>query len=82
MPGQVSADKKFGCMTVECLGSCDTAPMAQINEDYAENLTPEKFRDILKKLTLVGKDLHDYSLETVQMFFEDAERAKEKADRT
>ena len=32
--------------------------------------------DILKKLTLVGKDLHDYSLETVQMFFEDAERAK------
>lgn len=32
--------------------------------------------DILKKLTLVGKDLHDYSLETVQMFFDDAERAK------
>ena len=32
--------------------------------------------DILKKLTLVGKDLHDYSLETVQMFYEDAERAK------
>ena len=31
--------------------------------------------DILKKLSLVGKDLHDYSLETVQMFFDDAERA-------
>jgi transaldolase len=29
--------------------------------------------DILKKLTLIGKDLHDYSLETVQMFFKDAE---------
>jgi transaldolase len=28
--------------------------------------------DILKKLTLVGKDLHDYSLETVQMFYDDA----------
>ncbi len=32
--------------------------------------------DILKKLTLVGKDLNDYSLETVQMFFDDAQRAK------
>jgi transaldolase len=31
--------------------------------------------DILKKLTLIGKDLHDYSLETVQMFFEDAEKS-------
>lgn len=28
--------------------------------------------DILKKLTLVGKDLDDYSLETVQMFYNDA----------
>jgi transaldolase len=28
--------------------------------------------DILKKLSLVGKDLHDYSLETVTMFYEDA----------
>lgn len=28
--------------------------------------------DILKKLSLVGKNLHDYSLETVAMFYEDA----------
>ncbi|MGC1581621.1 MAG: transaldolase [Candidatus Acidiferrales bacterium] len=28
--------------------------------------------DILKKLALIGKDLHDYSLETVKMFFDDA----------
>jgi transaldolase len=28
--------------------------------------------DILKKLTLLGKDLSDYSLETVQMFYSDA----------
>ncbi|MEO8126915.1 MAG: transaldolase [Bryobacteraceae bacterium] len=32
--------------------------------------------DILKKLPLVGKNLDDYSLETVCMFYEDAERAK------
>jgi transaldolase len=28
--------------------------------------------DVLKKVTLIGKDLHDYSLETVQMFHDDA----------
>ena len=31
--------------------------------------------DILKKLALVGKDLEDYSLETVQMFHKDAQAA-------
>jgi transaldolase len=28
--------------------------------------------DVLKKLELVGKDLHDYSLDTVKMFYNDA----------
>lgn len=31
--------------------------------------------DILKKLSLFGKDLHNYSLETVQMFRDDAVKA-------
>jgi transaldolase len=31
--------------------------------------------DILKKLTLIGKDLGDYSLETVKMFYDDAGKA-------
>ncbi len=31
--------------------------------------------DLLKKLSLVGKDLSDYSLETVQMFYDDATAA-------
>jgi transaldolase len=31
--------------------------------------------DILKKLLLVGKDLHDYSLDTVKMFYNDAQQA-------
>ena len=31
--------------------------------------------DILKKLSLVGKDLADYSLDTVKMFHEDGQRA-------
>ncbi|HEV2731416.1 MAG TPA: transaldolase [Terriglobales bacterium] len=31
--------------------------------------------DILKKLTLLGKNLNEYSLETVRMFYDDAQRA-------
>jgi len=31
--------------------------------------------DILKKLVLIGKDLREYSLETVRMFYEDARKA-------
>jgi transaldolase len=31
--------------------------------------------DILKKLALVGKDLHEFSLETVKMFHDDAKKA-------
>jgi transaldolase len=31
--------------------------------------------DILKRLTLVGKDQSDYSLETVKMFYEDGKAA-------
>jgi transaldolase len=31
--------------------------------------------DILKKLSLVGKDLDNYSLETVEMFYKDAKAA-------
>ena len=34
--------------------------------------------DILKKLSLVGKDLEDYSLETVKMFHDDAQAASFK----
>jgi transaldolase len=31
--------------------------------------------ELLKKLHLVGRDLSDYSLETVKMFFDDAQAA-------
>lgn len=31
--------------------------------------------DVLKKLSLIGKDLHAFSLETVKMFYEDAKKA-------
>jgi NADH-quinone oxidoreductase subunit E len=47
-PGETTADKKFSISKVECLGSCGTAPMMQINDDYYESLTLEKVDKILK----------------------------------
>jgi transaldolase len=38
--------------------------------------------DILKKLALIGKDLKEYSLETVKMFYEDARHAGYKLETT
>ncbi|WP_019906839.1 NADH-quinone oxidoreductase subunit NuoE [Methylobacterium sp. 77] len=39
--GHVSADGNFSWLEVECLGACCNAPMAQINQDYYEDLTPD-----------------------------------------
>ena len=46
-PGQTTADGRFTLSEVECLASCGTAPMMQINDDYYENLTEEKIEQIL-----------------------------------
>lgn len=48
--GTTSSDGLFSLRKVECLGSCSTAPVAQINDDYFENLTTEKVRDIVLAL--------------------------------
>ncbi len=49
-PGETTADGRFTLSEVECLGSCGTAPMFQINFDYHENLTAEKVDQILASL--------------------------------
>ncbi|MGH6771784.1 MAG: NADH-quinone oxidoreductase subunit NuoE [Xanthobacteraceae bacterium] len=46
----VTADGTFSWVEVECLGACVNAPMAQINYDYYEDLTPETFERILDEL--------------------------------
>jgi NADH-quinone oxidoreductase E subunit len=48
--GEVTSDGLFSLVEVECLGSCGTAPMMQINEDYYENLTRESLQNILNDL--------------------------------
>jgi len=49
-PGETTTDGRFSLSEVECLGSCGTAPMFQINFDYHENLTTEKVDQILASL--------------------------------
>lgn len=49
-PHQLSNDGKFSWEEVECLGSCANAPMAQIGKDYYEDLTPQRFAEILDEL--------------------------------
>ncbi|HTV19157.1 MAG TPA: NAD(P)H-dependent oxidoreductase subunit E [Polyangiaceae bacterium] len=49
--GQTTADGKFTLRTAECLASCGTAPMMQVDKTYYENLTPEKVDEILAGLS-------------------------------
>ncbi len=49
-PGETTADGRFTLLEVECLASCGTAPVVQINEDYHEDLTVEKLDRILDSL--------------------------------
>jgi NADH-quinone oxidoreductase subunit E len=48
--GETTADGKVTLRTAECLASCGTAPMMQVDRDYHENLTPERVEQILTKL--------------------------------
>jgi NADH-quinone oxidoreductase subunit E len=38
-PGETTADGRFSLSTVECLGSCGTAPVLMVNEKHRENMT-------------------------------------------
>ena len=42
-----TADGRFSWEEVECLGACCNAPMAQINDYYYEDLTPESLARII-----------------------------------
>lgn len=48
--GETTSDGLFTISEVECLGSCGTAPVVQINEDYYENLNEEKLLQIIQEL--------------------------------
>jgi NADH-quinone oxidoreductase subunit E len=48
--GETSPDKKWTLSEAECLGSCGTAPMLAIGDEYYENLTLEKIDTLLATL--------------------------------
>ncbi len=48
--GDVTPDGLLSLEEVECMGSCGTAPMIAINEDFYENLTIEKVTEIIDSL--------------------------------
>jgi NADH-quinone oxidoreductase subunit E len=49
-PGQTTPDGLYTVTEVECLGSCGTAPVVQVNNDYHENMNVEKMDALLPKL--------------------------------
>ncbi len=53
--GETTTDGMFTLKTVECLGSCGTAPMLQCGANYYENLTNEKVDILIEKLSAANK---------------------------
>jgi len=52
---ETTLDGVFTLKAVECLGACVNAPVVQINDDFAEDLTSENFLKILEDLK-AGKE--------------------------
>ena len=56
-PGEVSADGLWSFEEVECLGSCGTAAVIQINDVYFEKMTVEKLEGVIRRLEEEKPDL-------------------------
>jgi len=51
LSGEVTEDELFSIAEVECLGSCGTAPVLQVNnEPYVETVDPAKLADLVERL--------------------------------
>ncbi|MCV3769837.1 MAG: NADH-quinone oxidoreductase subunit NuoE [Wolbachia pipientis] len=48
---ETTKDNLFTLKEVECLGACISAPVIRINNDFYENLTPQKVENIITKLS-------------------------------
>jgi NADH-quinone oxidoreductase subunit E len=53
--GETTSDGLFTLKTVECLGSCGTAPVMQISTEFYESLTREKIIQIIGDLRKMDK---------------------------
>ncbi len=48
--GETTADGRVTLLAVECLCACEAAPMAQVDDRYELNLTPDKLDRLLQEL--------------------------------
>jgi NADH-quinone oxidoreductase E subunit len=48
--GETTPSARFSLSTVECLASCGTAPMIQVNDDYHENLDEARTLELIDQL--------------------------------
>lgn len=48
--GETTPDGNYTLMTVECLASCTTAPVLQVNDEFVENVTLEQADALLDEL--------------------------------
>lgn len=55
--GEVTADGMWSFEEVECLGSCGTAPMVEINDVFFENLTPASLNALMDRIEKEQPDL-------------------------
>ena len=55
--GEITADGLWSFEEVECLGSCGTAPMVEINDIYFENLTAETLGKLMDEIEAETPDL-------------------------
>ena len=53
--GTVTPDGLFSAIEFECLGSCTTAPVIQVNGEFYENLDVEKTERIIDELRRVSR---------------------------
>ena len=54
---EISSDGTWSFEEVECLGSCGSAPMVQINDVFFENLTPETLDALMDRIEKEQPDL-------------------------
>ena len=48
--GETTQDGLFSIKTVACLGCCSLSPVMMINEDTYGSLTPEKAKEIVRRI--------------------------------
>jgi NADH-quinone oxidoreductase E subunit len=48
--GETTPDGNYTLMTVECLASCTTAPVLQVNDEFVENVTLEQADALIDEL--------------------------------